>query len=208
MPSAAMRSAFLAEAARPFLRSHSMAASISPLFSSRAFLQSIMPRPVFSRSAFTSLAVNAMGSLLVQSGYSEKQPSAAGPPMAERDGAAFQGVSRLALGFHFFGHHLLHLVAVALVAEGLAALEDGVGHALGEEQDGADGVVVGGNDVVHHVRIAVGVHDAHHLDAELLGLGDGDVLAVRIDDEDDVRQGAHVADAVEGGLELQPRAVE
>src|SRR5512133_973958 len=161
MPSAAMRSAFFAEAAMPFLRSHSMDCSMSPLFSSRAFLQSIMPRPVFSRSVFTSLAVNAMGCLLDRRGF---RPSAiSGRTLLWLTKVVGEG---LALDFHLFGHHLLHVRGVALVAEGLAAFEDGVGHALGEEQDGADRVVIGGNHVVHHVGIAVGIDDAHDLDAD------------------------------------------
>jgi hypothetical protein len=52
MPSAAMREAFLAEAAMPFSRSHSIALSISPSEAVRAFLQSIMPAPVISRRFF------------------------------------------------------------------------------------------------------------------------------------------------------------
>lgn len=55
-PSAATRLAFLAAPANPFCRSQVMAFSISPPESSRAFLQSIMPAPVFSRSSLTSLA--------------------------------------------------------------------------------------------------------------------------------------------------------
>jgi hypothetical protein len=38
-------------------RSQSTDASISPLFSASAFLQSIMPAPVRSRSSFTEVAV-------------------------------------------------------------------------------------------------------------------------------------------------------
>src|SRR5690606_41446167 len=41
-PSAATRSAFLAALARPRVRSQSIAASMSPLVSARAFLQSII----------------------------------------------------------------------------------------------------------------------------------------------------------------------
>jgi hypothetical protein len=47
-------SAFFAALANPFLRSQSTAASISPLVSTSAFLQSIIPAPVFSRSSFTN----------------------------------------------------------------------------------------------------------------------------------------------------------
>ena len=56
-PSAATRPAFLAALDRPFLRSQSTAASMSPLVSVSAALQSIMPAPVFSRRSFTIEAV-------------------------------------------------------------------------------------------------------------------------------------------------------
>ena len=52
-PSAAVRPDFLAALERPFLRSQSTAASMSPPFSVSAALQSIMPAPVFSRRSFT-----------------------------------------------------------------------------------------------------------------------------------------------------------
>src|SRR6185437_11062415 len=52
-PSAAMRLAFLSALARPDLRNHSIAASMSALFSTRAFLHSIMPAPDRSRSSLT-----------------------------------------------------------------------------------------------------------------------------------------------------------
>ena len=65
-PSAATRPDFLAAADRPFLRSQSTAASTSPLLSVSAFLQSIMPAPVFSRRSRTIAAViSAMAVLLV-----------------------------------------------------------------------------------------------------------------------------------------------
>src|SRR3954447_1216670 len=56
-PSAATRPACLAALARPFLRSQSIAASMSPPLSLSALLQSIMPAPDFSRSSFTIAAV-------------------------------------------------------------------------------------------------------------------------------------------------------
>ena len=59
-PSAATLPAFLVWAARPFSRSHSMALSKSPSASTRAFLQSIMPTPVISRSFCTSFAAIAI----------------------------------------------------------------------------------------------------------------------------------------------------
>src|ERR1700722_9227936 len=56
-PSAAIRPAFLAAFASPFLRSQSTAVSRSPPLSPSATLQSIIPAPVLSRSSFTMLAV-------------------------------------------------------------------------------------------------------------------------------------------------------
>src|SRR5215813_2631485 len=56
-PSAATRPALFAAFDKPFLRSQSMALSMSPLTSVSAILQSIMPAPVLSRSSFTRLAV-------------------------------------------------------------------------------------------------------------------------------------------------------
>src|SRR5579864_307836 len=56
-PSAATRPAFLAAFDRPFLRSQSCAACISPSVSVSAALQSIMPAPVDSRSSLTIWAV-------------------------------------------------------------------------------------------------------------------------------------------------------
>src|SRR5690606_9330141 len=62
-PSAATRAAFLSAFARPALRMSSAAASRSPLVSTSAFLHSIMPAPVRSRSNFTASAVTAIESL-------------------------------------------------------------------------------------------------------------------------------------------------
>ena len=56
-PSAATRPPFLTAADRPFLRSQSVAASVSPPASVSARLQSIMPAPVFSRRSLTIAAV-------------------------------------------------------------------------------------------------------------------------------------------------------
>ena len=59
-PSEAARLAFLAAAARPFLRSTSRAFAMSPVASTSAALQSIMPAPVSSRSWRTTSAVMLM----------------------------------------------------------------------------------------------------------------------------------------------------
>src|SRR3982751_1257852 len=59
-PSAATRLPFLSALARPCLRSHSIATSMSPLFCVSAFLHSIMPAPERSRSSLTRPAVISM----------------------------------------------------------------------------------------------------------------------------------------------------
>ena len=59
-PSAAIRLAFFSALACPFFLRNSTAASISPFVSFRAFLQSIIPAPVISRSSFTIDAVIAI----------------------------------------------------------------------------------------------------------------------------------------------------
>mmetsp|Transcript_13876 Transcript_13876/g.45385 ORF Transcript_13876/g.45385 Transcript_13876/m.45385 type:complete len:211 (-) Transcript_13876:1937-2569(-) len=56
MPSLVARPAFFSADARPFLRRYSVAAATSPSFSTRAFLQSIIPAPVVSRSDLTVFA--------------------------------------------------------------------------------------------------------------------------------------------------------
>ena len=52
-----MRPDFFSALARPLVRSQSTAASMSPSVSVSAFLASIMPAPVSSRSSFTCAAV-------------------------------------------------------------------------------------------------------------------------------------------------------
>jgi len=59
LPSAATRDAFLSAFARPFFRSSSAAASMSPSNSVRIFLQSIIPAPVSSRSSLIWAVVTA-----------------------------------------------------------------------------------------------------------------------------------------------------
>ena len=41
----------------------------------------------------------------------------------------------------------------------LAAFLNGVGHGGGDEADGADGVIVGGDDIVDLIGVAVGIDD-------------------------------------------------
>jgi hypothetical protein len=70
------------------------------------------------------------------------------------------------------------------------ALDDGVGDLAGEQPDGPQRVVVAGDDVVHFIRIAVGVDHRYDGNAQLARLLDGDRLLVGVDDEQRVRQPA------------------
>ena len=95
-----------------------------------------------------------------------------------------------------------------LLGDHLDAFGGGVGDLRGEEADGAEGVVVAGDDVVDHGGVAVGVDDGDDRDAELAGLGDGDGFVVRVDDEDGVGKALHALDAGEVGREVLALALE
>src|SRR6478752_5743818 len=60
--------------------------------------------------------------------------------------------------------------SLGLVGLGGGSLGGGVRDHAREERDGADGVVVAGDLVVHDVRVAVGVEDRDDRDAELARL--------------------------------------
>src|SRR5439155_8888210 len=82
------------------------------------------------------------------------------------------------------------------------ALVHGLGDDVAHERAGADGVVVAGDDELDDVRIAVGVDDGDDRQPELVGLGDGDVLLLGVDDEEGVGPLVEVPDAAEVALEL------
>src|SRR5690554_5495126 len=97
-PSAATRSAFLSALARPDLRSASAAASMLPPASVSAFLHSIMPAPVRSRSSLTREAVISIGDL-ESVGFQSARPRMVARPRVRRvmPGALLGGFG-LALG--------------------------------------------------------------------------------------------------------------
>src|SRR5206468_1366917 len=70
-----------------------------------------------------------------------------------------------------------------------------------DELDRADGVVVARDDEVDLVRVAVGVGDGDEGHAQLARFAHRDLLLVRVDDEDRVRQRAHALEAAEVLLE-------
>ena len=65
-----------------------------------------------------------------------------------------------------------------------------------------------GIEVLDDVGVAVGVDDGDDRDAELVGLGDGDVLLLGVEHEHRVGTAAHVADAAEVALQLLELAAE
>ena len=64
----------------------------------------------------------------------------------------------------------------------LTAFLHGVGHGGSDQADGANRVVVRGDDVVDLVRVAVGVDDGDDRDVQLAGLSDGVVLLAGVND--------------------------
>src|SRR6185312_7521783 len=116
-PSAATREAFLSAFASPCLRISSAAASRSPLVSTSAFLHSIMPAPVRSRSCLTDSAVM----FIPFAPTSLCRTAAAGPlaaatptPTRRPPGGASRGTCSGTTG----GHHLAHLLDLQILIIG------------------------------------------------------------------------------------------
>src|SRR5690606_29207172 len=118
------------------------------------------------------------------------------PPLHADAAAATAPLFRLA-GPDFL---LAPLVAGGAVAR--RTREHRVGELRGEQADGADGVVVGGDDEVDRIGVAVGIHQADDRDAEAVGLVHRQMLLLRVDDEEHRRQARHLLDAAQVALEL------
>ena len=114
------------------------------------------------------------------------------------------GLRRLSRLGQLLGRKLLRLadIGAPLLQLLLDAVEHGVGHHPAIEVDRADRVVVARNRVVDRRRIGIAVDDGDYGNAQLGRLGNGDLLLVRVDDEQHVGEPAHVLDAAECAFEL------
>src|SRR5690242_16780497 len=188
-PSAAVRPAFFAAAAKPFLRSQSTAFSRLPSVSDSARLQSIMPAPVFSRSSLTSPA--EISAILA---------SVLGVGLCFGVGAARIAMRRgRQLLAHFLGGADIDAGRDCL---GLETVEHGARDEIAVEVNGAHCVVVAGDRIGDAGGIGIAVEHRDHRDLQLVRLLDGDRLFIGVDHEDDVGQAAHLLDAAERALEL------
>src|SRR5438093_9853645 len=175
-----------------------------------AFLQSIIGAPVASRRALTSFA--GMSTYLSVPSYRSAQHATLAllffdflaPFLFLFLGEELQLPlrERLGLGDELRLGRLLDLDARRPRSQ---ALDDRLGHDVGEERDRADRVVVAGERIVDLVGVAVGVEWSDDRDAELARFLHGDVLLARVDDPDRGRKLRHLADA--GKVLLEPLAL-
>src|SRR3569833_872979 len=83
-----------------------------------------------------------------------------------------------------------------------------VGDGLRDQLDGANRVVVAGDRNRDQIGIGVRVDDRDDRDVELVRFADADALLLRIDDEHEAREAAHVANTVQVLRELLALAAE
>src|SRR4051812_37135932 len=211
-PLLATRSCRFSTLAELLMRRISSARSYSPSASSRAFLHSIIPAPVASRSFLTSAA-----EIFAISRFSRSKVRGKGGSGARRGrrsrvarGARLEQVA-LPLRHRLVGGQLATrdrlglLVATRVGGQrraGDQAVGDRVGDHAGQQLGAADRVVVTRDRVIDLVRVAVGVEDRDDRDAQLAGFADGDVLLLGVDDPNRARHLGHLADAAERPLQL------
>ena len=175
------------------------------LVSTSAFLHSIMPAPVRSRSSLTKAGLISMAGVLLRSSQARSLGLGlffAAPPSAGRFLAASVGrpfARTLVTRARFFGggsaRPSLRPSACrsrrarrtrrrpsALGNRGLA-VDDGVGDAFSVELNGAHRVVVARDQVVDALGRAVRVDDGDDGNAELARLANGDFLVADVDEE-------------------------
>src|SRR6185295_18222879 len=87
-------------------------------------------------------------------------------------------------------------------------LDDRVGDRLRDQLDRANRVVVAGDRNRDEIRIGIRVDDGNDRDVELIAFVHADALLLRIDDEHEARQAAHVANAIQVLRELLALATQ
>ena len=81
-------------------------------------------------------------------------------------------------------------------------LQDRIRHAPGIERNGADRVIVAGDNIIHAPGAVVAVHHADHGDSQFARLGHGDIFITHVNDEQGVRDALHVLDPGQARLQL------
>src|SRR5690606_9098835 len=205
-----IRPAFLA-AFRPLaLRRSSMALSMSPSASTNAFLQSIMPRPVRSRSSLTIPAVilAILLPLQMQKNFNYTNPISKKRGVAPLFLCHVAGNSGAGCSTTFAGSCSVSVAdfdELAVTANRIKVatpFDAGIGYSGSVQLDGANGVIISGDREVDTVGVAVGVDHADDRNAQVVGFGDGNTLVVHIDHEQRIRQAAHVLDTPDAALKL------
>ena len=100
------------------------------------------------------------------------------------------------------------IIATIAGVDDESTLFDGVGNHSAEQAPRPDGVVVARDEVLDHIRIAVGVDHGDDRNAQLVRLGHRYVLLHGVQDEDGVGQALHVLDATQVALELHQLAAQ
>src|SRR3954451_1907736 len=182
MPSEVSRPASLPILLPILTRRISSALAASPLASVRAFLQSIMPAPVFSRRALTSAAL-----IVVLTGVCSsrgRRCSLLGLGAVGAGGAGLGGAG-LAGGLVRL-HGLDGRLGALLLGRGLVRAEDGVGDGRLDRRGGVGRAVVGARRRLllpagarHGLLLVAAPQDARGLRGLLGGLGLGGGLAAR-----------------------------
>src|SRR5882724_5659211 len=192
-PSFASRPAFLAAVATPFLRRMSTAAGKSPFASTSAFLQSIKPALVISRSLPTAAAVI---SAILGGRRDCGRRRGCGRSRDGRipGGRAFGCNGRSSLrGGGFLSLFLSRVFGFVFGPR----LGNGLRDDAQNQPDGTDRVVVARNRVIHQIRIAIGVHDGDDGNFQPAAFRHRVVLALDVHDEHHLRVTVHRADAIE-----------
>src|SRR3954454_8352717 len=73
--------------------------------------------------------------------------------------------------------HLIGLRALAAIL----TLDCRLGDLVGDQPNAANSIVVGGDHVIDHIRIAIGIDHSHDRNADFAGLFDSQLLFMRVD---------------------------